>query len=81
MAKNVVATHKCVGCAACVVVCPFGCLQYVDGQPVLNEWHSASDEVYTVDVPLDGARRLTVEYFEGGGEARVRLWWKRTGDM
>jgi coenzyme F420 hydrogenase subunit beta len=35
LAKNVVAAHKCVGCAACVVVCPFGCLQYVDGQPVL----------------------------------------------
>ncbi|MBL7200681.1 MAG: hypothetical protein ISS56_11055 [Anaerolineae bacterium] len=54
---------------------------YVDGQPALSEWHSASDQVYTVDLPLDGARRLTVEYFEGGGEARVRFWWKRIGDM
>jgi hypothetical protein len=53
---------------------------FVDGQPVLNEWHTASDQVYTVDLSLDGARRLDVEYYEQGGEARVRFWWKRIGD-
>jgi len=33
--KSVVNTGKCVGCGACVVVCPFKCLEYVDGKPVL----------------------------------------------
>ncbi len=26
---------SCVGCASCVVVCPFNCLEYVDEKPVL----------------------------------------------
>ena len=33
LAKNVVAAGKCVGCGACVVVCPFNCLDYQEGQP------------------------------------------------
>lgn len=33
--KDVVLTHECVGCAACVVVCPFNCLGYADEQPRL----------------------------------------------
>jgi coenzyme F420 hydrogenase subunit beta len=31
--KNVVDTGKCVGCSACIVVCPFNCLEYVDEEP------------------------------------------------
>jgi coenzyme F420 hydrogenase subunit beta len=31
--KNVVLTGKCVGCAACVVVCPFTCLDLVKNKP------------------------------------------------
>jgi len=26
---------NCIGCASCVVVCPFNCLEYVDGKPRL----------------------------------------------
>jgi coenzyme F420 hydrogenase subunit beta len=33
--KDVVAVRKCVGCATCVVVCPFNCLEYSKGQPRL----------------------------------------------
>ncbi|MDH5448620.1 MAG: Coenzyme F420 hydrogenase/dehydrogenase, beta subunit C-terminal domain [Candidatus Bathyarchaeota archaeon] len=33
--KNVVLTRRCVGCATCVVVCPFNCLEYNEGQPRL----------------------------------------------
>ena len=33
--KGVVATGKCVGCGACVVVCPFNCLEYMEGKPRL----------------------------------------------
>ena len=57
-----------------------GIRAYVDGQSVLDEWHNATEEVYSFDLSLDGARRLAVEYYEQGGEARVRFWWKRIGD-
>ena len=30
---KVVLPEKCMGCAACVAVCPFGCLDYVNGKP------------------------------------------------
>lgn len=33
--KEVVLTNKCIGCATCVVVCPFKCLEYDDGLPKL----------------------------------------------
>jgi len=34
--KEVVSTDKCVGCAGCVLVCPFKCLAY-DGTPKLTK--------------------------------------------
>lgn len=33
--KTVVSTEKCAGCAACVTVCPFNCLQYTNEKPSL----------------------------------------------
>jgi len=33
--KNVILKDRCAGCAACVLVCPFTCLEYVDGHPRL----------------------------------------------
>ena len=32
---EVVTSGRCVGCATCVVVCPFNCLEYQRGQPEL----------------------------------------------
>jgi len=54
---------------------------YVDDTKVLDEWHpSDASRVYTVDLLLTGARRLTVEYYEGTGRARIKFWWQRIGD-
>jgi single-stranded DNA-binding protein len=54
---------------------------YVDGNLVLNEWHANdASRVYTVDLLLNGARRLTVEYYEGAGKALLKFWWQRIGD-
>ncbi len=54
---------------------------YVDDTKVLDEWHpSDASRVYTVDLLLTGARRLTVEYYEGTGKARIKFWWQRIGD-
>lgn len=35
IAKLVVQSGRCVGCGACVLVCPFNCLEYVDEKPNL----------------------------------------------
>ena len=35
LGKDVVSTDQCVGCATCVVVCPFNCLEYHKGKPKL----------------------------------------------
>ncbi len=32
LASDIVETGKCVGCGACVVVCPYGCLEYARGK-------------------------------------------------
>lgn len=34
---KVVRAEKCIGCSACVAVCPVGCLDYVEGKPKLVE--------------------------------------------
>jgi hypothetical protein len=54
---------------------------YLDGELILNEWHEASNEMYTIDVPLAGKRELRVEYYEHTDDALVRLWWRRTSDL
>jgi coenzyme F420 hydrogenase subunit beta len=33
--KEVIATQQCVGCGACVIVCPYNCLEYVNEKPRL----------------------------------------------
>ncbi len=54
---------------------------YMDGNLVLDEWHDSSgDEVYVADLTLRDQHRLVVEYYERGGNALVKFWWKRIGD-
>jgi len=35
--ENVVLKELCSGCAACVLVCPFNCLEYLEERPELNK--------------------------------------------
>jgi len=35
--KEVVLAEKCMGCSACVVVCPINCLEYVEGKPKVTK--------------------------------------------
>jgi hypothetical protein len=51
---------------------------YLDGVRVLDEWHdSRGDVLYTFDLSLSGSRNLAVEYYEGVGKARIKVWWER----
>jgi hypothetical protein len=54
---------------------------YLDDQLVFDEWHEASDDVYRVDRLLAGTHTLQVEYYEHSGDARIRLWWRKKGDL
>jgi hypothetical protein len=50
---------------------------HVDDELVLNEWHQTWDEIYQVDVELSWKPKLTVEFYEGYGDARIHVWWER----
>ncbi len=51
---------------------------YINGTRVLDEWHTADGTVvYTVDRGLSGTNTLRLDYYDGGGAARVELSWVR----
>jgi hypothetical protein len=54
---------------------------YVDGELVLDEWHSTKNVTYKFDLSLSGEHTLKVEFSEFTGDARVRFWWKRTSNL
>ncbi|NJN96666.1 MAG: hypothetical protein HC875_22410 [Anaerolineales bacterium] len=50
---------------------------YIDGYPIINEWHGSNNSVYTADVTVSGSRQVVVEYYEHSGDAYVRVRWER----
>lgn len=49
---------------------------WVDGNKVLDKWHTSAATTYTVDVPLsEGDHDIKVEYFEEKGAAVCKLRW------
>lgn len=51
---------------------------YLDGDRILNEWHSGDgDDVYKVEAYLDGRHKLEIEYYERRGNAEIHVWWER----
>jgi len=54
---------------------------YVDGKPVLDEWHASDgNRQYAVDLKLTGQKTLVVEYYDQGGEAWLMFSWARIGE-
>ncbi len=55
-----------------------GIRAWLDGEPLLDEWHAVPGLTYTVERVLTGGyHHFRVEYYEAGGHARVRFWWER----
>jgi hypothetical protein len=55
-----------------------GARLYVNNTRVLDEWHAADGTVvYTVERTLSGKTDLRLDYYDGGGAARVELSWVR----
>jgi len=46
---------------------------YLDGQPIIDEWHGATDKAYIVGRTLSGRHVIMVEYFEASGDASLKL--------
>jgi len=53
---------------------------YVDGRVILDDWHTIAPVTYRADVRdlSPGLHLVTVEYFESGGYARIKVWGEDT---
>jgi hypothetical protein len=50
---------------------------YVDGTPIIDEWHDHPPRTYIVDVNLAaGHHWVVVEYYENLGEATIKVSWQ-----
>jgi hypothetical protein len=53
---------------------------YLDGQRIIDQWHTASGHTYSVERTLSAANHtLRVEYFEDAGTAQIQFWWELSG--
>ncbi len=51
---------------------------WLDGQLLVDEWHDASGQTYTVERALSGGSHgLRIEYYEHTGGALIKLGWQR----
>ena len=50
---------------------------YVDGSLVINAWETGSERLVSGFRDMSaGSHLITVEYFEGGGDASIRVYWE-----
>ena len=55
---------------------------YVDGALLIDQWRDGSQREVTADVNLShGNHTVRVDYYEHGGDARIRAWWERIGGI
>ena len=50
---------------------------WVDDELVLDEWHSAREKTYSVEIELSWKPRLKVEFYEDAGDAKIQFWWEK----
>jgi len=50
---------------------------WVDGELLIDEWHDGRTTYASPLTYVDsGFHEVTVEYYDGGGEAEIRFWWE-----
>ena len=54
-----------------------GVRAYVDGLPVIDQWHTTASITYNSSVPLSGGNHdLRVDYYDDTAQARIHVWWE-----
>jgi hypothetical protein len=49
---------------------------YVDGLPIIDQWHTTASVTYNTSLALSaGNHYLRVDYFDHTEQARIRVWW------
>jgi len=49
---------------------------WVDGEQLVDQWHTGRGEYHAPVTYLNGYHDVIVEYFEDSGEAEIRFWWE-----
>jgi hypothetical protein len=61
-----------------VAVTSDGMRVYIDGNPVLNQWHDQSANAYMFSQSLtQGTHLIVVEYYEHSNGSTASLWWQQ----
>jgi hypothetical protein len=59
-----------------------GAALWVDDRLVIDEWKRGASREVTVDLELTkGKHEIKVEYYEAGGNAKVRFWWEKLNNV
>ncbi len=54
-----------------------GARVYVDGLPIIDQWHTTASVTYNTSLALSaGTHLLRVDYYDNIEQARVRVWWE-----
>jgi hypothetical protein len=55
-----------------------GVVVRIDGTPIIDEWHDASNATYVKDIHLSaGVHEVRVRYYEAAGTARIKVSWAK----
>ncbi len=50
---------------------------YVDGLPIIDQWHTTASVTYNTSLALAaGNHALRVDYYDNVEQARIRVWWE-----
>jgi hypothetical protein len=50
---------------------------YVDGLPIIDQWHPTATVTYNTSLALSGGNHeLRLDYYDNVEQARIRLWWE-----
>ena len=50
---------------------------YVDGLPIIDQWHTTASVTYNTSATLSGGNHdLRVDYYDDTGQARIHVWWE-----